>query len=69
MPIDLRDHTRTLVRVPWTGFHDLYAFRAGFKVDAVYLLTKIDRWFLQNIKEIVEMEEQLAAAGRLEALV
>jgi len=50
-------------------FYIRHAFRAGFKVDAVYLLTKIDRWFLQNIKEIVDMEEQLAAAGRLEALV
>jgi len=50
-------------------FYIRHAFRAGFKVDAVYLLTKIDRWFLQNIKEIVDMEEQLAAAGKLEALV
>ena len=50
-------------------FYIRHAFRAGFKVDAVYLLTKIDRWFLQNIKEIVDMEEQVAAAGRLEALV
>jgi carbamoyl-phosphate synthase large subunit len=50
-------------------FYIRHAFRAGFKVDAVYLLTKIDRWFLQNIKEIVDMEERLATAGRLEALV
>src|SRR5271169_231121 len=50
-------------------FYIRHAFRVGFKVDAVYLLTKIDRWFLQNIKEIVDMEEQLAAAGKLEALV
>jgi carbamoyl-phosphate synthase large subunit len=50
-------------------FYIRHAFRAGFKVDAVYLLTKIDRWFLQNIKEIVDMEEQLVAAGKLEALV
>ncbi len=35
-------------------FYIRHAFRAGFKVDAVYLLTKIDRWFLQNIKEIVD---------------
>jgi hypothetical protein len=35
----------------------------------VYLLTKIDRWFLQNIKEIVDVEEELAKAGSLEALV
>jgi len=38
-------------------------------VDAVYLLTEIDRWFLHNIKEIVDMEEQIAKVGRLEALV
>ena len=50
-------------------FYIRHAFRAGFKVDAVYLLTKIDRWFLHNIKEIVEMEEQLAKAGSLAALV
>jgi carbamoyl-phosphate synthase large subunit len=50
-------------------FYIRHAFRAGFKVDAVYLLTKIDRWFLHNIKEIVDMEEELADAGRLEALV
>ena len=50
-------------------FYIRHAFRAGFKVDAVYLLTKIDRWFLHNIKEIVDMEEQLAKAGSLAALV
>jgi carbamoyl-phosphate synthase large subunit len=50
-------------------FYIRHAFRAGFKIDAVYLLTKIDRWFLQNIKEIVDMEEQLAKAGSLAALV
>ena len=50
-------------------FYIRHAFRAGFKVDAVYLLTKIDRWFLHNIKEIVDMEEEIAKAGRLDALV
>src|SRR3984957_8425029 len=50
-------------------FYIRHAFRAGFKVDAVYLLTKIDRWFLQNLKEIVDMEEQLARAGSLTVLV
>jgi carbamoyl-phosphate synthase large subunit len=49
-------------------FYIRHAFRAGFKVDAVYLLTNIDRWFLHNIKEIVEMEEELAKAGKLDAL-
>jgi hypothetical protein len=49
-------------------FYIRHAFRAGFKIDAVYLLTNIDRWFLHNIKEIVEMEEELAKAGKLDAL-
>ena len=50
-------------------FYVRHAFRAGLDLDAIFQLTKIDRWFLHNIKEIVEMEEELANAGRLEALV
>jgi carbamoyl-phosphate synthase large subunit len=50
-------------------FYIRHAFRAGFKLDAIYLLTKIDRWFLHNIKEIVDMEEELVKAGKLEKLV
>jgi carbamoyl-phosphate synthase large subunit len=50
-------------------FYIRHAFRAGLDLDAIFQLTKIDRWFLYNIKEIVDMEEQLAAAGSLKALV
>ncbi len=39
------------------------AFRQGLSVDEVYTLTKVDRWFLQNIKEIVEFEEVLSSKG------
>jgi len=35
------------------------AFRAGISVDQIYELTKIDRWFLNNIKEIVDFEKGL----------
>ena len=35
------------------------AFRRGYTVDEVYELTKIDRWFLFNIEEIVKFEEVL----------
>ncbi|AAC07826.1 carbamoyl-phosphate synthase large subunit [Aquifex aeolicus] len=35
------------------------AFRRGYSVDEVYELTKIDRWFLYNIEEIVKFEEVL----------
>ena len=43
--------------------------RAGFSLEEIHRLTHIDPWFLQNIKEIVEMEEELVKAGKLEALV
>jgi len=35
------------------------AFRLGFSVEEVYQLTKIDRWFLSNIKEIIDFENSL----------
>jgi carbamoyl-phosphate synthase large subunit len=38
-----------------------HALRAGFTVEEIFNLTKIDRWFLVQIKEIVDFEEELAA--------
>ncbi|MEZ4330150.1 MAG: carbamoyl-phosphate synthase large subunit [Myxococcota bacterium] len=37
------------------------AFRRGATVEALYQRTKIDRWFLRNIEEIVAAEQRLAA--------
>jgi carbamoyl-phosphate synthase large subunit len=37
-----------------------HALRAGFSIDEIFRLTKIDRWFLVQIKEIVDFEEILA---------
>ncbi len=39
-----------------------HALRAGFTLDEIVNLTKIDRWFLVQIKEIVDFEEELAGA-------
>ena len=39
-----------------------HALRAGFTLEEVFNLTKIDRWFLVQIKEIVDFEEELAQA-------
>jgi len=39
-----------------------HALRAGFTVEEIFQLTKIDRWFLVQIKEIVDFEEELAGA-------
>ena len=38
--------------------------RAGFTMDEIFELTKIDRWFLTQIKEIVDFEEVLAGAEK-----
>ena len=35
------------------------AFRAGFTLDEVFLLTHIDRWFLVQIEELVQIENRL----------
>jgi len=35
------------------------AFRRGYSVDEVHELTKIDKWFLYNVEEIVKFEEVL----------
>jgi carbamoyl-phosphate synthase large subunit len=40
-----------------------HALRAGFSVEEIFQLTKIDRWFLTQIKEIVDFEEELASAA------
>ena len=38
------------------------ALRADFTIEEISNLTKIDRWFLMQIKEIVDFEEELARA-------
>ncbi len=40
-----------------------HALRAGFRIEEIFNLTKIDRWFLVQIEEIVELKEELATAG------
>jgi carbamoyl-phosphate synthase large subunit len=35
------------------------AFAQGFTVEEVYALTRIDRWFLAELKEIVDIELRL----------
>lgn len=43
-----------------------YAFKAGMTIDDVHARTKIDRFFLQNIWEIVKFEDVLQAAGPID---
>ncbi|MCO6045244.1 carbamoyl-phosphate synthase large subunit [Aeoliella sp. ICT_H6.2] len=41
-----------------------YAFKLGMGVDEVFELTGIDPWFLDNLMEIVETENELRAMAR-----
>ena len=35
------------------------ALRANIDIEKIYQLTKIDRWFLYNIKEIIDLEKEM----------
>ncbi|MBP7056487.1 MAG: carbamoyl-phosphate synthase large subunit [Candidatus Omnitrophica bacterium] len=41
-------------------FYIADALRAGVSIEKIYDLTKIDRWFIHNIKEIVDLEREIA---------
>jgi carbamoyl-phosphate synthase large subunit len=41
-------------------FYIRYAFRAGFTVERIFEITKIDPWFLHHLREIHEMEVALS---------
>ncbi|MBM3851803.1 MAG: carbamoyl-phosphate synthase large subunit [Verrucomicrobia bacterium] len=40
-------------------FHLRHAFRAGYTIERIFELTRIDPWFLHQLREIHEMEEAL----------
>lgn len=44
------------------------AFKQGYTVDRIYDLTKIDRWFLEKLKTIIEVEDTLAQHDSLETV-
>jgi carbamoyl-phosphate synthase large subunit len=42
-----------------------YGLKLGLSVEEIQRLTRIDPWFLRNIEELVQLEEELRAAGTL----
>jgi carbamoyl-phosphate synthase large subunit len=46
-------------------FYIRHAFRAGFTAEEIHNLTKIDPWFLAQLKELVDEEEALYALGEV----
>ena len=61
------DKLRRKLAVPSQGrlYYIRYAFKMGWSVDQVFDLTKIDPWFLENMKELVEFEEEIFKAAPL----
>ena len=54
---------RLKLAIPNAGriFYIAQAFQKGATIDEVYELTKIDKWFLRNIEELVRESERLRA--------
>ena len=42
------------------------ALHAGYSIDRLHELTKIDRWFLEKLQNIVKTDNELKAAGTLQ---
>jgi carbamoyl-phosphate synthase large subunit len=45
-----------------------YAIKLGMGIEEIYQSTGIDRWFLDQLSEIVELEDELRSIGSLSAL-
>ncbi len=47
-------------------FHIANAFKAGYTVDRIFELTKIDRWFLHKLANIIRLDNELGKYDTLE---
>jgi len=60
-----REELLRLMRKPNSGrlYAVRHAMRNGFTEDEVYAATHIDPWFLRQIRDLLDMEDELAAFG------
>jgi len=58
------DTLRRKLAVPSQGrlYYIRYAMKMGWSIEQIYELTKIDRWFLAQMKELVDFEDRLVLA-------
>ncbi|OPH38906.1 carbamoyl-phosphate synthase large subunit [Moraxella lacunata] len=54
---------RLSIPTPERIFYLAEAFRHGFSLDEVFELTKIDRWFLVQIEDIIKTENEIKTLG------
>jgi len=58
---DLIKRVKEKIRIPNDErlFFIRYGIKLGLSVDEIYELSKIDRWFIDNMEQIVELEEEI----------
>ena len=58
---ELQEQIRSYILIPKSDriFYLKYAFYAGFSIQEISDITKIDPWFLEQIRQIVEVEKEL----------
>jgi carbamoyl-phosphate synthase large subunit len=59
---------RRKLAIPSQGrlYYLRYAMKMGWSIDQIHELTKIDRWFLAQMKELVDFEAELTSRGELD---
>ncbi len=62
--LDLDKIDENLANPTWKRLSYIFAaFRHGYSVEDIYKLTKIDKWFLTQLKETMELENSLKKEG------
>jgi len=58
---DLMNEVKKKIRIPNDEriFYIRYGLKLGLTVDEIYELSKIDKWFIENMKQIIELEEEI----------
>ncbi|WP_456418342.1 carbamoyl-phosphate synthase large subunit [Methanocaldococcus infernus] len=60
---------RLRIPTPERIFYIKYALQNGFSVEEIAELTKIDKWFIRKIKNIVDMEEKMKRSRLSEDII
>ncbi|MGC9453245.1 MAG: carbamoyl-phosphate synthase large subunit, partial [Phycisphaerae bacterium] len=63
---DIAEHVKDKIRTPNDQrlFYLRYGLKMGLSVDEIFELSRIDRWFLENLRQIVELEDELKTHRR-----
>jgi len=66
---DLIKEVKEKIRIPNDErlFFIRYGLKLGLTVDEIYELSKIDRWFIDNMKQILELEKEIKRYRRKNA--